>query len=52
MQQLRSKRDARYATRLRHDERFDALRSLSVRRGLVIATCLLWLTMVIFIWYD
>lgn len=52
IQQQRSKRDARYASRLHHDERFDALRTPLVRRGLVIASVLLWLGAVVLTWWD
>lgn len=52
VRQLRSKRDARYASTLRSDERFDVFRSLPARRGLVVATFLLWLSAVALTWWD
>lgn len=52
IRQLRSKREESYASKLRHDERFEALRSVPARRALVIATLLLWLSAVLLLWWD
>lgn len=41
---INAARTAHRASRLQHDERFDALRTPRVRRGLVVASFLLWLS--------
>lgn len=51
IQQLRSKRDARYASKLQ-EQRFDALRRQPVRRGLVVGSFLLLLGAVRLVWGD
>lgn len=51
IQQQRSRREARYASKL-HDERFGALRSQPARRGLVVTSFLLLFNAIALIWRD